>query len=176
MQICVFSGSKIGKVQVYRQTAQELGQAIATQGHRLVYGGASVGTMGALADSALAAGGDVVGVMPKSLAERELSHTRLTELYVVDDMHQRKAKMAELADAFIALPGGIGTLEELFEVLTWKQLGIHAKPIILINIQGFYDALLEFLTHTQREEFSYPDSIESLLVATDVSSAIGYLS
>jgi uncharacterized protein (TIGR00730 family) len=175
MQICVFCGSKFGKAQVYRQTAQALGRAIASHGHKLVYGGASVGTMGTLADSALAAGGEVVGVMPKGLDEREISHTRLTKLYVVDDMHQRKAKMAELADAFIALPGGIGTLEELFEVLTWRQLEIHTKPTILINTQGFYDALLEFLAHTQREQFSYPDSIESMHVVTDVGSAMAYL-
>ena len=136
MNICVYCGSRPGVVPAYAQAARDLGQAIARQGHGLVYGGGNVGLMGIVADAVLAAGGPVVGVIPEALVQREVGHQGLSEQHVVPDMHVRKRMMAERADAFIALPGGIGTLEELFEVWTWRQLGYHDKPIGLLNVAG----------------------------------------
>ena len=141
--ICVFCGSSLGNDPIYKQIAQATGQAIAEQGLTLTYGGGRSGLMGVVADSAIKAGGQVIGVIPNALVDRELAHTGLTALHVVNDMHERKTKMAELADAFIALPGGAGTLEEIFEQWTWSQLGIHQKPCAFLNIDGFYDGVIQ---------------------------------
>jgi uncharacterized protein (TIGR00730 family) len=146
-RLCVFCGSSAGREPGYRQLAESLGRALAGRGIGIVYGGAWVGLMGALADAALAAGGEVIGVIPQALIEREIGHRGLTELRIVESMHERKALMAELADGFVALPGGIGTLEELFEVWTWAQLGLHAKPCALLDTDGFYRPLVAFLDH-----------------------------
>jgi uncharacterized protein (TIGR00730 family) len=152
-RVCVFTGSSSGVRPEYRAAAAELGRVMAGRGIGLVYGGARVGLMGTLADAALAAGGEVVGVIPAALMAKEIAHSGLTELRVVQSMHERKALMSELADAFVALPGGWGTLEELFEVLTWAQLGLHRKPCGLVNVQGYFDGLLAFLAHTIDEGF-----------------------
>jgi uncharacterized protein (TIGR00730 family) len=152
-RVCVFSGSLPGVQPVYLRAADTLGRALANRGLALVYGGASVGLMGALADAALAEGGEVIGVIPEALVQKEIAHARLSELRVVSSMHERKATMAELADAFIALPGGLGTLEELFEVLTWAQLGLHTKPIGLLDLAGFYQPLLTMLQHLVAQGF-----------------------
>jgi uncharacterized protein (TIGR00730 family) len=153
MNICVYCGSRPGELPAYAEAARALGHAIARQGHGLVYGGGNVGLMGIVADAVLAGGGPVVGVIPEALVQREVGHQRLSEQHVVPDMHVRKRLMAERADAFIALPGGIGTLEELFEVWTWRQLGYHDKPIGLLNTAGFYDELLRFMDHTVAQGF-----------------------
>lgn len=142
MQVCVYCGSSPGFDPVYRQAAHELGTALARAGHGLVYGGGHVGLMGAVADAVLDAGGPVVGVIPQALVDRELAHRGLTELVITGSMHERKAIMVERADAFVALPGGYGTFDELFETLTWLQLGIHAKPIVLFDVDGFFEPLL----------------------------------
>ncbi|HSH43489.1 MAG TPA: TIGR00730 family Rossman fold protein [Arenicellales bacterium] len=152
-RICVFCGSRTGRKPAYVDAARSLASVLAQRRIGIVYGGAGVGIMGALADAALAEGGEVIGVIPENLMQRELSHRHLTELHVVSGMHERKALMGSLSDGFIALPGGLGTLEEFFEVLTWNQLGIHAKPCGLLNVDGFYDALASFLNHTVAEEF-----------------------
>jgi uncharacterized protein (TIGR00730 family) len=151
--VCVFCGSSQGASPVYLASARRLGTLLATAGLGLVYGGASVGLMGAVADAALDAGGAVTGVIPRALWEREVGHTRLTDLHVVESMHERKACMAELADAFLALPGGVGTLEELFEMWTWALLGIHGKPCGLLNVAGYFDPLLTFLDYATTEGF-----------------------
>lgn len=146
-RVCVFCGSSSGEGIAYEEGARRLGQTLAGSGITLVYGGASVGLMGALADAALEAGGQVIGVIPKALQEREISHGNLTDLRVVGSMHERKALMATLSDGFIAMPGGAGTLEEFFEVWTWAQLGEHGKPCGLLNVEGYYDPMLAFLDH-----------------------------
>jgi uncharacterized protein (TIGR00730 family) len=146
-RLCVFCGSSIGREPGYRRLAEALARELAGRGIGIVYGGASVGLMGALADAALAAGGEVIGVIPRALIEREIGHSGLTELRIVESMHERKALMAELADGFVALPGGVGTLEELFEVWTWAQLGLHAKPCALLDTDGFFGPLVAFLDH-----------------------------
>ncbi|MEL7936759.1 MULTISPECIES: TIGR00730 family Rossman fold protein [Pseudomonas] len=151
--ICVFCGASPGASPIYREAAESLGRHIAERGLRLVYGGGAVGLMGMVADAALAAGGEVVGIIPQSLKEAEIGHKGLSRLEVVDGMHARKARMAELSDAFIALPGGLGTLEELFEVWTWGQLGYHAKPLGVLEVDGFYAPLLTFLDHLVQERF-----------------------
>jgi len=151
--VCVFCGSSHGSSPAYEQAAQEMGQAIAKRGWTLVYGGGNVGLMGVVADAALAAGGKVIGVIPEALLARELGHHGVTELRVVNTMHERKAMMADLADAFIALPGGIGTFEEFFEVLTWAQLGIHQKPCGMLNTRGYYQPVLELLSNAVHEGF-----------------------
>lgn len=148
MRLCVFCGSSAGADPAYAEAAHGLGTAIARRGFGLVYGGASVGLMGMVADGALAAGGEVIGVLPKSMQERELAHRGLTELHIVDSMHARKAMMADRSDGFIALPGGVGTLEEMFEIWTWGQLGYHRKPLGMLNVTGYYDPLLAFLDST----------------------------
>ncbi|MCG7393658.1 TIGR00730 family Rossman fold protein [Microvirga sp. ACRRW] len=145
MRLCVFCGSSAGQDPVYLETARLLGEALAKNGIELVYGGASVGLMGAVADAVLTNGGHVIGVMPQALVDKEIAHTGLSDLRVVGSMHERKALMAELSDGFIALPGGLGTFEELFEVWTWAQLGYHKKPCALLNVAGFYDKLADFL-------------------------------
>ena len=161
---CVFCGASIGSNPAYREAAVALGQAIARRGWTLVYGGGAVGLMGVVADAAMAAGGDVVGIIPQSLLDAEVGHKGLTRLEVVDGMHARKARMAELSDAFIALPGGLGTLEELFEVWTWGQLGYHAKPLGLLDVNGFYDKLGGFLDHIVEEGFVRPQHRDMLLL------------
>jgi uncharacterized protein (TIGR00730 family) len=165
--VCVYCGSRHGAQPAYAAAAQALGQAIGERGWQLVYGGGNVGLMGTVADAVLAAGGRVVGVIPESLMRREVGHRGLQELHVVPTMHVRKQMMAEHADAFIALPGGIGTLEELYEVWTWRQLGYHDQPIGLLNTAGYYDALLTFMRHTVTEGFLSADQHETLRVATD---------
>ncbi|MFD1178324.1 TIGR00730 family Rossman fold protein [Paenibacillus puldeungensis] len=140
--ICVFAGSRFGEDEQYRKKAEQLGGTLAKQGYRIIYGGSKFGLMGAMADAALSAGGEVIGVMPTGLMNGELAHPGLTQFLEVEDMHTRKAKMGEMADGFIALPGGFGTLEELFEVLCWLQIGIHQKPVGVLNINGYYDPLI----------------------------------
>ncbi|MBA1272027.1 LOG family protein [Stutzerimonas azotifigens] len=151
--ICVFCGASTGANPVYREAAVALGQALAARGITLVYGGGAVGLMGVVADAAMAAGGEVIGIIPQSLQDAEIGHRGLTRLEVVDGMHARKARMAELSDAFIALPGGLGTLEELFEVWTWGQLGYHGKPLGLLDVNHFYTKLSHFLDHLVEEGF-----------------------
>jgi len=162
--LCVFCGSSAGTRPVYAEAARAFGQAVAQGGITLVYGGGHVGLMGAVADAALAAGGTVIGVMPRHLVEREIAHTGLTRLDVVESMHERKARMAELADGFVALPGGAGTLEELFEQWTWAQLGTHAKPCGVLNVAGFYDALLAQARHMTEEGFMRREYLEMLVI------------
>jgi hypothetical protein len=164
-RLCVFSGSSMGRAFVYREAATTLGTLLAERNIGLVYGGAAVGLMGAVADAALAAGGEVIGVIPQALVEREVAHTGLKDLRIVGSMHDRKALMAELADAFIALPGGIGTFEEIFEVWTWTQLASHAKPSALLNVFGFLDQLRGFLDYVVVESFLKPVHRDMLLVA-----------
>jgi uncharacterized protein (TIGR00730 family) len=165
--ICVFCGSNAGARSAYLDAAREVGHAIATRGLQLVYGGASVGLMGALADAALSAGGEVVGVMPRALIEREIAHKGLTALHDVASMHERKAMMADLSDGFLALPGGAGTLEEIFEVWTWAQLGHHRKPVGFLNVEGYYDLLAAFIAHQQQELFIRPEHRDMLIVESD---------
>ena len=167
LSICVYCGSRPGAAPAYAQAAHTVGTAIGRRGWQLVYGGGRAGLMGVVADAALAAGASVVGVIPHSLMERELGHRSLTELHVVDTMHQRKTMMAERSDAFLALPGGIGTFEELFEVWTWRQLGYHDKPLGLLNVAGYYDALLGFLQHSQEQGFMASAQTDLLQVDTD---------
>ena len=153
IRVCVFCGSRSGERPVYAETAVALGTLLAQRGFGLVYGGGNIGLMGLIADAALAAGGEVIGVIPQHLLEREVAHTGLTKLHVVDSMHTRKALMADIADVFVAAPGGFGTLDELCEILTWAQLGLHGKPCGLLNVAGYYDALLAMFDHATREGF-----------------------
>jgi uncharacterized protein (TIGR00730 family) len=170
--ICVYCGSSFGSDRVYLEAAQDLAQTLVARGIRVVYGGASVGLMGALADATLEAGGEVVGVIPQQLVDREIAHRGLTELRVVQTMHQRKALMAELSDAFVALPGGIGTLEELIEIFTWEQLGIHSKPLGVINTAGYYDGLAGFLDHAVEQGFQHPAQRAKLVLAADAEDLL----
>jgi uncharacterized protein (TIGR00730 family) len=149
----VFCGSRTGDNEVYRANARRLGELMAERGYGLVYGGGHIGLMGVLADAILAAGGEAIGVIPQNMIDKELAHSQLTKLHVVDTMHQRKALMADLADGFAALPGGFGTADELFEILTWAQLRYHAKPIGLLNTDGFFDSLLAWLDHAVTDGF-----------------------
>ncbi|MDO8938637.1 MAG: TIGR00730 family Rossman fold protein [Methylicorpusculum sp.] len=155
-RLCVYCGSSPGKSSSYAQAARQLAQELVKRGIGLVYGGAGIGIMGLLADAVLANQGEVLGVIPQALVDKEVSHTGLTELKIVSSMHERKAMMADLSDGFIALPGGLGTLEELFEILTWAQLGFHQKPCGLLNIAGYYDGLTAFLDHAVEEQFVKP--------------------
>jgi uncharacterized protein (TIGR00730 family) len=165
-RICVFCGSSFGARPAYRQAAQRLGELLAENGVGLVFGGGCVGLMGAVADAALAKGGEVIGVIPESLVRREIGHRGVTKLHVVETMHQRKALMADLSDAFIALPGGYGTLEEICEAVTWSQLGIQQKPCGLLNIERYWDGLLTFLDHAVDEEFVRKENGQLVLVST----------
>ncbi|HTI64914.1 MAG TPA: TIGR00730 family Rossman fold protein [Gemmatimonadaceae bacterium] len=174
--ICVFCGSSNGASPSYVSAAKDLAQCATKKGIQLVYGGASVGLMGVLADTALAAGGRVVGVIPRALVVREIAHRGLTELHVVETMHDRKARMAELADAFVVLPGGLGTLEELFEVWTWGMLGLHAKPFGLLDVERYYRPLLQFLDHARDEGFVRAAQRERLVVDTDPERLLDALS
>jgi uncharacterized protein (TIGR00730 family) len=164
--ICVYCGSQKGQNLAYQTATEEVGRLLSAQGIRLIYGGGNVGLMGIIAETVLANGGEVVGVIPRFLVEREVGHAGLTELRMVESMHERKEIMASLAEGFLILPGGIGTLEELFEVFTWKQLNLHQKPIGILNIDGYYDALLAFLTHSVHEGFLQASALDYLLVAT----------
>ena len=167
MRVCVFCGSSAGNRPGYREAALALGRTLAERGAELVYGGSKVGLMGAVADAALAAGGRVIGIIPTSLRDKEIAHEGLTELYVVGSMHERKAMMADMSSGFIALPGGIGTLEELFEIWTWAQLGYHRKPVGLLDIEGYYRPLLAFLDSTVEEGFVRPEHRAMAIVETD---------
>lgn len=173
--LCVFCGSSPGNLPEYGAEARRLGALLAARGVRLVYGGGRVGLMGEVADAVLAAGGQAVGVIPQALWEREVGHTGLTELHVVESMHQRKAMMAELSDAFVALPGGIGTLEELFEIWTWGQLGIHRKPYALLDVAGYFQPLVAFLDHMVDRGFVRPAHRAMVLVDTDPASLLDRL-
>ncbi len=172
MRLCVFCGSSPGNKPEYLVAAQQLGTALAKAGIGLVYGGAQVGLMGAVADAALAAGGEVIGVIPRHLVERELAHEGLTTLHEVSSMHERKAMMADLSDGFIALPGGVGTFEELFEVWTWGQLGHHQKPCALLNAAGYYDQLIAFLDHALTEGFMRQPYRDMLIVDTEANALL----
>ncbi|MEO8604663.1 MAG: TIGR00730 family Rossman fold protein [bacterium] len=164
-RVCVFCGSSRGADPAFAAAAEALGRALAANGLGLVYGGARVGLMGRLADAALAAGGDVIGVIPRSMVDLEVAHRELPDLRIVASMHERKALMAELSDAFIALPGGLGTLDELFEILTWAQLGLHHKPVGLLDVSGYFAPLLTFLDGAVRARFVAPSHRAMLLVA-----------
>ena len=155
-RVCVFCGSNAGSDPAYVEAARGLGQLLAREGVALVYGGGSVGLMGELADAVLHAGGEAIGVIPHALWAREVGHRGLTDLHIVETMHERKAMMADLADAFIALPGGLGTLEEIFEIWTWAQLGLHAKPLGFLDVNGFFTPLMQFLDRAVRERFLKP--------------------
>ena len=163
-RVCVFCGSATGARPAYRRAAARLGVGLARRGVGLVFGGGSVGLMGVVADAALAAGGEVTGVIPRRLARKEVAHAGLTRLRVVPSMHARKAAMADLADAFVAMPGGLGTLEELSEVLTWAQLGLHAKPCALLDVAGYWRPLVRLLDHAVEERFVRPEHRRLLLV------------
>ena len=174
-RICVFCGSRDGREPSWREAARVLGTAIAAGGIELVYGGGGRGMMGAVADAALAAGGRVIGVIPHDLFAREFLHEGLTELRAVDGMLERKALMAELSDGFISLPGGIGTMDELFEMWTWTQLGIHAKPSVLLNVDGYYDALIAFLDEMTAAGYLAPDQRAILRTARTAQEALSRL-
>ena len=160
----MFCGSSPGARPAYGEAAEELGRLLVAEGIGLVYGGGKVGLMGRLADAVLAEGGEAIGVLPESLVAKEIGHPGLEDLRVVDSMHERKALMAELADAFVALPGGLGTLEELFEVYTWAQLGLHRKPCALLDVEGYYEGIATFLSHAVEERFLREDYREMLIV------------
>src|SRR5699024_1489298 len=165
--IAVFCGSSTGANRVYMEYAEKFGKALANNNQRLVYGGAQVGCMGALADATLQNGGKVTGVSQQKLKEVEIAHDQLTDLYVVETMHERKSKMADLADGFVALPGGSGTLEEWFEVFTWSQLGYHGKPCGLLNVNHFFDPLIDLLNHTIEQGFMNESYREMIIVSAD---------
>lgn len=170
--ICVYLGSNTGRTSVYVEQAQALGRELARRGIGLVYGGSNVGLMGALADAALQAGGRVIGVLPERLKSKEMAHPGLTELHIVATMHERKHMMADLADGFIALPGGAGTFEEIFETWTWAQLGFHAKPCGLLNIAGYYDKLADFLDHAAQERFMREEHRTMLMVESSPAALL----
>ena len=171
-RVCVFCGSNAGIRPEYGIAAQGLASVLARLGLGLVYGGGNVGLMGIIADSMLEAGGEVIGVIPQSLVAKEVAHRGVTELRIVDTMHQRKALMNELSDAFIALPGGFGTLDEFFEILTWSQLGIHGKPCGLLNVSGYYDSLLAMLDHAVAERLLRPAHRELVIADIDADSLL----
>ena len=173
--ICVFCGSNAGANPAYLKAAEVVGRGLAQRGVQVIYGGATVGMMGALADAARGAGGEVIGVIPQSIFDREIGHAGLDDLRVVGSMHERKALMAELSDAFIALPGGIGTLEELFEVYTWAQLGIHTKPLGLLDVAGYFQPLVAFLDHAVQERFLRPEMRTLLAVSDDLADLLAAL-
>jgi uncharacterized protein (TIGR00730 family) len=173
--LAVYCGASHGASPAYGAAARALGRVLVAQGLGLVYGGGNVGLMGVIADEVMRAGGSAVGVIPQALMDREVGHTALTRLHVVRDMHERKALMADLADGFVAMPGGMGTLEELFEVLTWSQLGIHRKPVGLLNVDGFYDGLLRFVAHQQQEGFVRPEHAALMRHEADPAALVALL-
>jgi uncharacterized protein (TIGR00730 family) len=166
-RLCVFCGSSPGARPSYGEAAEQLGRLLVGEGIGLVYGGGHVGLMGRLADAVLAEGGEAIGVMPEALVAREIAHTGLSDLRVVGSMHERKASMAELADGFVALPGGLGTVEELFEVYTWAQLGLHRKPCALLDVDGYYEGIARFLEHAVEERFLRAEHRSMLIVERD---------
>lgn len=170
-RICVFCGSRVGANGLYQQAAAELGRLLAQRGYGLVYGGGHVGLMGVIADAVLQHGGEVIGVIPEAMVVKELAHTGLTHMHVVPSMHARKARMAELSDAFIAMPGGYGTFDELFEIISWALLGIHQKPIGLFNVAGYFDAMLACVEHAIAEGFIAPEH-RQLTVSADQPAAL----
>ncbi|MEB0140042.1 MULTISPECIES: TIGR00730 family Rossman fold protein [unclassified Undibacterium] len=170
--ICVYCGSAAGVSPAYAAAARELAATLVAQDLHLIYGGGNVGLMGIVADEVMRLGGRVTGVIPQALMDKEVGHTGLTQLHVVNNMHERKALMAQLSDAFIALPGGIGTLEELFEVFTWAQLGFHNKPLGLLNVAGFYDGLLTFLSHAQTQGFLLSTHLDLLFAETEAAALL----
>jgi uncharacterized protein (TIGR00730 family) len=171
-RICVFCGTSPGARPEYAEAARELARLLTADGIGVVYGGGGVGLMGALADAVIAAGGELTGVIPRALVDREIAHRDVMDMRVVGSMHERKAVMADLSDAFVALPGGIGTLEELFEVYTWAQLGLHQKPCALLNVEGYYDGVADFLAHAVAERFLREETHELLLVETHPAGLI----
>jgi uncharacterized protein (TIGR00730 family) len=173
--ICIYCGSSPGNDPAFLQAAREVGTLLAKRGLTLVYGGGNVGLMGVVADAVLAASGRVVGVIPDHLVQKEVGHNGLTEQHVVATMHERKAKMAALADGFLALPGGVGTLEEIIEVFVWMQLGLHTKPCALLNVNGYYDPLIKFLTHMTKSRFLRTEQLSQLIVAREPSEALDRL-
>src|SRR4051794_23982320 len=175
MRICVFCGSRMGTRPEYRAAAEELGLELAQRGIGLVYGGSSVGLMKAMADACLAAGGEVIGVIPRSMQQREIAHTGVTQLHIVESMHERKALMAAFADAFLATPGGMGTWDELCEILTWAQLGLHAKPCAVLNTLGYFEAFRAMVNHAVEEGFVPPPDRDRLAFAPDPATAIDHL-
>jgi len=170
--VCVFCGSALGADSAYEDLARKMGALLAGQGLDLVYGGGSIGLMGALANAALAAGGRVIGVIPRAMAERELAHGGLNEQHIVGSMHERKQRMADLADGFVALPGGWGTMDELCEMMTWAQLGIHVKPVGLLNVSGYYEGFLMQLARAERERLIRPEYRSMLLVDDDPAALL----
>ena len=175
LSVCVYCGFSVGNNPVFADAARSLGRKLVEQNLSLVYGGGHVGLMGIVADAVLDAGGEVTGVIPKALMDSEVCHERLTRLFVVKDMHERKALMAEHAHGFIAMPGGIGTLEELFEALTWAQIGFHEKPVGLFNVDGFYDKLIEFLNQLTSQGFLRPEHRDLLIVQDEPDALITQL-
>jgi uncharacterized protein (TIGR00730 family) len=173
--VCVYCGSAIGARPVYAEAAKAFGRALVEADLALVYGGGSVGLMGTIADEVLGLGGRAIGVIPELLMSKEVGHAGLTELHVVADMHERKKKMADLSDAFVSMPGGVGTFEELFEVYTWAQLGYHQKPVALLNVDGYYDPLIAMLRHTVEEGFMRAPFLDMLQVASDPAEMIDAL-
>lgn len=173
--ICVFCGSQVGNNGLYRQAAAELGRLMAQRGYGLVYGGGHVGLMGVIADAVLQEGGEVIGVIPEAMIARELAHNEVSRMHVVPSMHARKARMAELADAFIAMPGGYGTFEELFEIITWAQLGMHQKPIGLLNVAGYFDALTACINHAMTEGFIRPKHRQLTIMADQPTTLLDTL-
>lgn len=171
-RLCVFCGANTGNRPQYREASEALGQALVNAGIGLVYGGAGIGLMGTIADTVRNAGGEVIGVIPQNLVEREVAHRQIDDLRVVESMHDRKALMAELSDGFVALPGGIGTLEELFEVWTWGHLGLHGKPCALLDVDGFYTRLSQFLDHVDQEGFLRKGVREMLLIDDNPDSLV----
>ena len=165
--LCIYCGSSLGRLESYSTVGCELAKSMVNRNIKLVYGGAGIGVMGSVADQILQLGGEVIGVIPKALATKEVAHKHLTELHVTESMHDRKMLMADLSDGFIALPGGIGTLEELFEIWTWAQLGFHNKPCGLLNVDGYYDLLIKFLEHMQTEQFVKQETHDLLMIETD---------
>jgi uncharacterized protein (TIGR00730 family) len=174
-RLCIFCGSKAGNQPLYAEQARALAQLLVSRGIGLVFGGGHIGLMGVLADEVLRGGGEAVGVIPRALVEKELAHRGLTHLHVCDTMHQRKAVMADLADAFVALPGGFGTADELFEILTWSQLGLHAKPIGLLNMAHFFDPLLTWIERSMSEGFMKEKHRRLLLVADEPAKLLDLL-
>jgi uncharacterized protein (TIGR00730 family) len=175
-RVCVFCGSSPGARPAYAQATAELARVLAAEDLGLVYGGANVGLMATLADTALAEGGEVIGVIPRALVDKEIAHNGLSDLRVVESMHDRKALMADLSDAFVALPGGLGTLEELLEIYTWAQLGLHRKPCALLDVEGYYARLAEFLAHVVEERFLREDHRAMLIVEREPRALIERLS
>lgn len=175
MRICVFCGSATGRRPIDAQAAGACGRALAARGVELVYGGGRVGLMGRVADAALEVGGRAIGVIPDALASREIAHDGLSELHIVAGMHERKALMAALSDAFLTLPGGVGTFEEFFEVLSWSMLGIHRKPMGLLNLAGYFDPLTQLLDHAAEHGFLQPAALSRLIVRDQVDSIVNAL-